>query len=71
MTKAEQVFFSRVADAMIEAGLSVDAPGAIEKGCKMVLERDEQLWLMAIKYDDQGRTIRSELCEQVYTACRQ
>lgn len=71
MTKAEQVFFSRVADKMIEAGLSLDAPGDMEKACKMVLARDEQLWLMTMQKNDEGRAIKDALCEQVYNACQQ
>lgn len=70
LTKAEQVFFSRVADKMIEAGLSMDVPGDMEKACKMVLARDEQLWLMTMQKNDEGKAIRQELCEQVYTACQ-
>ena len=57
-------------DKMIEAGLSMDVPGDMEKACKMVLARDEQLWLMTMQKNDEGKAIREALCEQVYTACQ-
>lgn len=70
MTRDEITFFKRVASVMVEHGLADDIEGNMVKACRMVLERDEQLWLMVATKTQEGDVIVSELSTAVYKACR-
>jgi hypothetical protein len=65
LTKAEKAFLDRVALQM------VDNPNlSLEDAMRAVRARDEELWLMTMADDEQGKAIRHSLAVATYEAIR-
>jgi len=59
MTKAEQIFLTRMVPHML-AGKSLEEAG------RAVLADDERIWLAATENSKTGQAIRDAICERVH-----
>ena len=66
LTIDEEIFFKRVAITMMNNGVTDPTPEDIAEGCKAVLKRDEELFLLKVTKPDLWDDIVHEMACNVH-----